>query len=436
MSGVLGWVKSNLIIVIAMVVAIVGIPVMLYFSNGWMASIMTALQDDVRQTMGKLDQKIQYSIPAIAPGQEAWELRTEPNEKLTNEVASILRRLVEESEAARKEIIAANSEGKMLIVDGEEASDKLFPAPQNESARVRLLTQLMQELPVVHEAMLDDVRAGEPPEPLDVRSQLEAVRARRINEMVGGRADQTLSPDEEAELRSFLGEQRKQIYLDRAQSITMYASPDVFLGLEEWVEGQTPPPLERAWEWQWQYWVHQDIMAALAKANSSVAADWLPVYSAPVKRVLSISVQPHQGEGSSFDAPQDFGGGGGGDAGGDFTRAHTGRSAWPDGSSELYDIRYVDLSVVVDVNRLSKLINSIASTNLMTVIDLDIETIDPQDDLGDGYFYGTDATAIANLRIETIWLREWTKTDMPPQVRTTLGIPEDEPPAGDAQDEG
>ncbi len=55
MKPVLAWVKSNLIIVIAMALAIIAIPVALFFSAKMSAKLRAAVQQDVTAVMGQLN---------------------------------------------------------------------------------------------------------------------------------------------------------------------------------------------------------------------------------------------------------------------------------------------------------------------------------------------------------------------------------------------
>ena len=48
-------------------------------------------------------------------------------------------------------------------------------------------------------------------------------------------------------------------------------------------------------------------------------------------------------------------------------------------------------------------------------------------ELASGYYYGDDHVSRAQITIETIWLREWTKQWMPPNVKVTVGL--EAPPA-------
>ncbi len=52
---------------------------------------------------------------------------------------------------------------------------------------------------------------------------------------------------------------------------------------------------------------------------------------------------------------------------------------------------------------------------------------DPYDAIRDGYFYGTDQLTELRLEVETIWARKWTSEFMPPELKTVLGVPIEQP---------
>ena len=442
MNKLLPWLKANLISVIVVVLALIAAPVMLFFSLGWNKSIKDEVATDVSSTMNKLQGvNVTYEIPSVLPGQDPWEHRGAPNSELTGRVASVLERMSAESERVREISRERNSSGKTLLVPSG-----LFPRPANESDRVRLLTEFIRVWPEAHRALLEGARAGSPPSPAELVARLEAERARKVSAITAERVEQELTEEEELTIAGELAAARAQAYEGAAARISFYADPSVFRG------GPAPggaaglPEIDTAWEWQWRYWVHQDIVAALSRANSGGRGGaWIPTPQAPVKRVLSIEVEPLESGRAARDDPfggGGFGGGGGGGAApmaGDtlsaidpnYSISHTGRAGYPAAPNGLYDVRYVTLEVIADPNRIPELINAITSTNFMTVVGLEFDDADVRESRDRGFAFGPGEVVRATLRIETLWLRAWTKTDMPAGVRERLGIPPDpEPEAG------
>jgi hypothetical protein len=93
----------------------------------------------------------------------------------------------------------------------------------------------------------------------------------------------------------------------------------------------------------------------------------------------------------------------------------------------MYDLRSCNVVAVVSAKGLPQFLDALARTNFMTVLDCDFDAIDPVEDLKAGFYYGNDAVVRVRLRVETAWLREWTKKYMPADFRTEIGIPPDAP---------
>lgn len=434
MKKVLAIVKGNLVIVVVVVLALLAIPAILFFSSRWNHEIREKVSEDVSKTMSSLNGiPVTYEISEMMTGGEAWQSdRVAPNQVVNNKMKSILETLSSEAEAVRELAIKRNSAGKTLLISGSDARDRLFPAPIDESARVRLLTELTRIRPKAYADLLKQARVGMPPDPADVMRQLEARRTRLIQDLVRGRVEQKLSDDEQAQIRDQLSKERMEIYQQAASRLSMYGDPSVFVGVREWHEEDGLPTLAEAWEWQMRYWVSQDLIDALKKANTESSGLWMQVPAAPVKRILSVKVEAMSDSGGGIGFNQDAA-----PAPTDpnapisptYKVAYTGRAGYPTAPNALYDVRYATLDLIVDMNRLPDLLDAITTTNFMSVVGLDFEAVDPQDALRDGFVYGGDAVARATIRVESVWLRSWMKQWMPATVREQLGIPEDKPEA-------
>ncbi len=446
MKGVLGWVKSNLLIVIPLLIAVLAAPVMIYFSSGWNAKIRTKSTADTIAAMNSLDVTVNYELPQTVPGQPPISVRMNPNKSANERGGSLLEDIVLDSGKVRDIAIDHNRRGKpeTLLIGGGGSAEKLFPAAPNESERVRLLTKLASVRPQAYEKLLADANAGSPPSGDNLRARLQSLRDEEVNRIVSARVEQKLTAEEEAQIRERLSAERMDIYQRAARELSFYASVGVFQPPVAPVAGRFPT-IEHAWDWQHIFWIHSDVIAALAKANSDRLTGWLPVTQAPVKRVVSVSVKPIFAPAES-DRPGSSGPGGSDQptdaaASGpvsedltqavpaDFTKRHTGRNAWPEAPNGFFDIREVELVVIVDSNGLPAIIDAINSTNFMTVTALSFDEHNAHADLADGYFYGAAHVVRARITVETIWLRAWMKEYMPASVRERLGIAPDPEPA-------
>ena len=448
MKPVLAWVKSNLIIVIALSVAIIAIPVSLIFSSKMSAKLRAAIQQDVSGAVGQLNGlSVDYTIPPSTPTEQAWSMRAAPN-KLRNEaVEQVLKRLTSQSEQVKSEVERRNKGKKRLIISGTSPETTLFPEPANESSRVRLLTEMADKWIEAHGTLLKESRAGMPPDPKELLAQLESRLTRLTHEKVSGRVSQELDAAEQDEIASRLASERLAAYKDQANRITFYADPSIFIGVEPWTADRGVPKLEQAWEWQWVFWINQDIVAALARANSEPGKPWIPEPNAPVKRILSIDVRPFGSSQAGFGSDANRGRGGDEGSGGGvgssdpnapieptFVVSPSGRAGWPDAPNGLYDVRYATVTIIADGNRIPKILGAFGDTNLMSVTDVDIRAFDRFGDRDEGFFYGDAPLVIATFRIESIWFRAWMTPWMPAAVRSELGIPADQPASDETQD--
>ena len=449
MKKLLPWIKSNLVSLIAVVVALIAAPVMLYFSSNWSASVRKQVETDVSQNIQQLDGlDVTYTINPYLAGQEAVSVRSAPNEATIAAVSSLVKSVVSESGKVRDETVAFNSAGKTLLITGPTPADNLFPQQPDESTRLRLLRQLTEVWPKFHEDLLKRHRAATPPDAQQVLAALEDLKSKEVARRTAGRTEADLSPEDAGQLKEMLSEARLERYRRDASEISMFVRGNPFLAVTPWPALQLLP-VETAWEWQFLSWVHQDIMAALARANTDTSTGlWQPVYRAPVKVLESIKVMDalefsgNRSGSSGGGRDEKAAAGGVGDEGAelkpDFKLSHTGRTAAPVQPNSLFDLRYVEITLVASSSQLPRIFEAFPAVNLMTVVGVDLEHIESVPLLAQGMDLGPDHLVRAKIRVETIWLRAWTKKHMPPSVRRSLGIPDDAPdeaPESAPQDE-
>ncbi|MHC4834111.1 MAG: hypothetical protein ACYTFH_09540, partial [Planctomycetota bacterium] len=262
-----------------------------------------------------------------------------------------------------------------------------------------------------------------------------------INNTLRKQSRKDLDAREEADLDAELAKARLVRYGERARELSFYASIE---------DLDVPPPPQQSristaemFDWQWRYWVAEDLLEAFAAAN----ADDASVVEGAVKRVVSMSVLGSLEPPASGGGGSGFGGGGmpgrrgvegqesdavgGGDdaplgdiridtsveAARDFSQSFTGRV-----SNGIYDVRAVEVVLVVSTEELPRVFDAIASRNFMTVIDVALRPADPFEAARLGYIYGTAPVSEVSLLVETVWLREWTAPFMPADARAALGI--------------
>ena len=412
MKKVLAWAKKNLISVISMFVALIALPAMFIFGLSMSNKTNKAVEQEVGKHITDLARvKVEYAMEPLLPGAERFAASMPPNAATNARMKELLQRSASQIADVQKVVVEFNQAGHTPLLEG------LFPDPGDPISAPEKLYTMARTWVASYEPLLRSVNAGTAPEPETVLRRLDDLRLREEETRRGGRTDAVLGAQDIQEIRDRLAEERMQIYLSRAASIRFYADTSIFVGVTPWTEA-VAPTIDLAWEWQWMHWVHQDVVRALAHANEGFSA-----LTGVVKRVESIQVDPMNfsrpagSQGSddpTAEAPRDFG------------ATLTGRIAAPAAPNALYDIRYANIVVLVDAARVFELINAFSETNLMTVIDLDLASVDDlATHMRNGFVYtrGGERIMRATLRVETLWLRSWTTPLMPPSVQSALGVP-------------
>jgi len=417
------WLKSNIPIVILVVVMIAAAVVLPILSAGKNAD----LREEVKKRAAndtKLTSIEKATIEISQPGQEPIRGNGPANAKAIAVGSEFEKRLTEDATAVRSFILERNQQSRSLL------NTRLFPTPPSDW-RDNLQFEFWRALSAQYAAILDEVNAGSPPPASEVEDVLRrADEVFRTQKLAKSAADQ-LTPEEAEELRNAMQAERVGKYTEQAEQLLMYASP-ASIYTPFW-DTQRPLDLREMFDWEWQLWIKQDILRALHKANEGYSSLLL----GPVKRVRSLSVEPlpaPASSGGSTPPPSAFDPSAGAaaaptdapaappdpkiEAVRDFTVSYTGRV-----SDTLYDVRIVRLSLVVDTARIPEVLDAIARQNLMTVTDLRMSPTDVHGDLANGFVYGSSITSDLQLTIETIWLREWTAGLMPREVKDVLKPP-------------
>ncbi|QYU66940.1 hypothetical protein J4558_18530 [Leptolyngbya sp. 15MV] len=194
----------------------------------------------------------------------------------------------------------------------------------------------------------------------------------------------------------------------------MYATEDVLPATLPRAIPNEPPAVTTAFLWQADYWMVSDLLLAVATANSR-DGKLLSVMEAPVKRIESITLEPLGGQRSSS----------GEEGMPPRARSFTGRVGG--GADGLYDIRHAQVTLIVSSERLPEVLDAFSRTNFITVVGVELASVDARAELDRGYFYGPDHVVRATLEIETVWLRSWMQPLMPPEVSAMLTGVEPDP---------
>ncbi len=444
MTAVLDWIKSNVFTVIFAVVMVAALAALPIFSSRMNSDVKEKVENRVG-TLRKLEglEKTKVTIPGARPGEPASQTAL-VNQRLLEKIQQVTDADREDAENILAKAVEHNRLGRGVLMD------TLFPDPPIERRDV-LPRQFYEVLLEQYKALLEQVNAGSPPTLEEMREEIEHRRSQFLTQTLQKDDTDPLDDEEAAQLKDELTQVRMGRYAEAADRVGLYLSIDA-LNVPEWVTTYQPT-MSELFEWQWRYWIIEDLLMALSDANSQSSS----ASRAPVKRVLDLYVYEDtsssgstggssgggsgMGAGMGQGAPGRRGPAGGGGGGGDaavppdpkkqvsldYLVSFTGRKTNP-----LYDVRLVAMTLVVESARLPQVLDALARRNVITVLDLSMAPADPYEAVMDGYIYGTEPVCELTLSIETIWLRSWTSQFMPEEVKIALGVPREptKQPAG------
>ena len=446
----IAWCKSNIVLVIliiASISAIVGLP---RVATTWKSEVENALQDR-SSTFSKLDKLFRTRVVDPSTGETASVV---VNEKLNIAIKGSNDALKGDSDADFEHALQLNRKNYGVLY-----ADSLFNNP--DTSQLETLPELFhRELALKYKSLLELANAGSAATSEELATYLEDARVRFMETNLSTRQDADLTKEQRKNLETHLAELRIGKLRSHAEDISVYFD-EATLNIPQFSLAAIPGPGE-LFTWQWRYWAVADIIRVIATIN-----DGQSEITSLIKRVVSIEIvglpvpdesssdggsRPPGGSnpprpGGGPPQPSGPGGGlnptgnpsgpsgspprpnpspsggrpprGGGDMSG-LSPTHTGQK-----SGDLYDILQVHLTVIVDTKRIPQILDSLATHNFLTVIDLKLRPADKYVAMGAGYDYGAASVSEMTLVLEAAWLREWTEKSMPDSVKNSLGIKTD-----------
>jgi hypothetical protein len=440
-GNILTWIKANLLIVISIALIVILLPVGWFFSSGWNSSIQEKAAKAYSDEKRKLTQasSVDYSLPRVLKDEEPLSESRAPN--------AIVTRFYKERKEQRESQVNEVIERGTLFNQANHSVpvDDLLPSAGSESELRRKGYKLGQliagtpEAPSLYARLLRKLNAGDAPESATLSSSLSQYKKQQEESYAATSTDGRVSTADADRLKQDLIKRRLGEYAGRAESIAFYC-PLSAIQTEQSEKGYSHVPATEpgydsikegpVYTWVWDYWIISDILRAVSAANTDPSGVSLAVPDAPVKHIERIRVNEFLVADAVIDIDIDFGGskrpGGRGttsdptsNADKDQFKAYTGRHQQPNNA---FDVRYAEMTVIASSQQLPALFDALGKTNYMTVVDADIEQVDVQAALLNGYYYGDDHVVRARIKIETVWLRSWTTEFMPEKVKQTLGI--------------
>ena len=402
-----------------------------------------AVQDEVEQRARKITELAKFEKTSISfhspvPGNEPVSATIAVNRRFLDRYQEVVDVVRKDMERVREEVLRINHKDREILVP------ELFPEPPPR--RVETLPQKMyRALQGAYEQLIADVGAGDPPTTEAMVENLTTAQERYLAQILK-RSTTELTAEEHAGLTEHLTKTRLSYYADAAKGLNMYVSlDDINIPTEEqYPDRAEGDGMSRMFDWQWRFWIKQDILSALAKCNEPYNS----IVDAPVKRVVSLFVTDDPGSVSaSRSAPAAGGGAGFGTSGASKSKRRGGRSksstaAKPRSadpgreipldysysftgrtSNPLFDVRRVELLLIVDSEKMPEVFDALARHNFITIVNASVATVNLFDAIKGGYFFGSKPVSLIRLDLETVWFREWTTEFMPPDLKAALGVP-------------
>ena len=441
MNAVLHWIKANVYTVIAVAIMIAA-PAGMWVVSG---NMNKAVQDEVEQRARKITELARFEKTSISfhypvPGNEPVSASIAVNRRFLDRYQEVVDVVREDMERVREEVFRINHKDREILVP------ELFPVPPPR--RVETLPQKMyRALQGAYEQLIADIGAGDPPTTEEMIENISVAQERYLAQILK-RETAELTEEEHAGLTEHLTKTRLSYYADAAKGLNLYASlEDINVPAEDdYPDRAEGDGMSRMFDWQWRFWIKQDILSALAMCNEPYNS----IVDAPVKRVVSLFVTDDLGSGGkSGSAPAVSGGAGFGTAGTaksgrrrggskssgsktkrasadpgrevplDYSYSFTGRTTNP-----LFDVRRVEVLLIVDSEKMPEVFDALARYNFITILDASVQTVNLFDAIRSGYFYGSRPVSLIRLDLETVWFRAWTTEFMPPELKAALGVPE------------
>ncbi|MCA9278601.1 MAG: hypothetical protein H6815_09130 [Phycisphaeraceae bacterium] len=445
MNAILSWAKSNLVIVILMAVAIVALPVGWFFSSGMNKNLRESRTNQVQGAKSQLDNvsQVEYSDINDGFGGQPVSLSSAPHDQLTQVFAQRRQQQEQEIRKVVEAVQVIGHESRDMLVDG------LFPkAPEDVTQRNSLLNQMVKELEwrgandrtSAYGRLLSMVRAGTPPDGAMLGERLNDLKATETTRIQ--QSGNQLTPDDEDAIADKLIGVRLGQYKLRADELSTYMQQDAFLYTND---ARVPPfapntygripKYEECFVWQYDYWILRDVLRAVVKANSNENGEPTSVPDSTVKRITRVlqnrsdyltlieKAEADKANGQAGSMMEITFGLESEQLEPDYTESVSGRVL----SNGLYETRLVDITVIASFAKLPKLFEAINTTGIMSIVGMQMEAVDIEKDLNQGFYYGDEYVVQVELNIEVVYQRSWFSQYIPDSIKEVIGMPVEKP---------
>ena len=406
-------------------------PLAAYFSlDLWRAPVVAKIKDrvDAYEKLGGLE-KTSVDVRA-ADG----SVRTESayiNKALIEELTKHQEALAADAQGIYQSAVDRNRAGRGVSQDIAE----YLPKPKNESARdVNLLRE--NALPLLvkqRDALITLMKMSGPSKSDEALDRVQRAETEHLTGvLMKKQRSEVTDPKELAELNARLVDTRLALITENAAGIEVYLRPGAILWRDKLApakdgDSKAAPAVEFAlaqlFQFQWDMWVVEDVLKAIQQVNSKSDASGkrtpIGVVQAPVKCINRLLVTPIPGlvpadaaAGATADASAEAPAGEAidpkTDVAPDFAASINGLR-----TNQLFDVRDATLVVVCETSAVPKLVNALSAQNFITVTGLSLVPADTFAAARQGYAFGSQPCSEVTLKLQSVWLRDWTTESMP-----------------------
>jgi len=406
-------------------------PLTAYFSLDFVrAPVVAKIKDrvDAYEKLGGLE-KTSVDIRA-ADG----SVKTESayiNKALIEELTKHQEALADDAKGIYQSAVDRNRAGRAV---SKEIAEYL-PKPKNDAARdVNLLRE--NALPLLikqRDALMASMKMSGPSKSEDALDRVQRAETEHLTGvLMKKQRSEVTDPKELAELNARLVDTRLALITENAAGIEVYLRPGAIFWRDKLApakdgEATAAPAVEFAlaqlFQFQWDMWVVEDVLKAIRQVNSKTDATGkqtpLGVVQAPVKCINRLLVTPIPGlvpadaaAGATPDASAEAPAGEAidpkADVAPDFAASINGLR-----TNQLFDVRDATLVVVCETSAIPKLVNALSAQNFITVTGLSLVPADTFAAARQGYAFGSQPCSEVTLKLQSVWLRDWTTESMP-----------------------
>ena len=406
-------------------------PLAAYFSLEFVrAPVVAKIKDrvDAYEKLGGLE-KTSVDVRA-ADG----SVRTESayiNKALIEELTKHQEALAADAQGIYQSAVDRNRAGRGVSQDIAE----YLPKPKNEAARdVNLLRE--NALPLLvkqRDALITLMKMSGPSKSDEALDRVQRAETEHLTGvLMKKQRSEVTDPKELAELNARLVDTRLALITENAAGIEVYLRPGAILWRDKLAsakdgDSKAAPAVEFAlaqlFQFQWDMWVVEDVLKAIQQVNSKSDASGkrtpIGVVQAPVKCINRLLVTPIAGlvpadaaAGATADASAEAPAGEAidpkTDVAPDFAASINGLR-----TNQLFDVRDATLVVVCETTAVPKLVNALSAQNFITVTGLSLVPADTFAAARQGYAFGSQPCSEVTLKLQSVWLRDWTTESMP-----------------------